>query len=50
MTATKGTGREKELFPTTATTAVVVESFFDFSYYPTMTMKQKIIKYKLMFY
>ena len=45
MTATMGTGREKELFPTTATTAGMVNSFFDFSYYPTATMKRKIERY-----
>ena len=45
MDATTGTGAEKELFPTTATTAGVRGSFFDFSYYPTATMKRKIERY-----
>ena len=41
MEATTGTGNEKELFKSTGTT----DPFFDFSYYPTATMKWKIERY-----
>ena len=41
MEATTGSGNEKELFPSTGTT----ETFFDVSYYPTATMKRKIVRY-----
>ena len=47
MDATKGTGTEKELFPSTASTAGAVDSFFDVSYYYTATMKRKIARYVL---
>jgi hypothetical protein len=39
--ATKGTGTEKELFPSTG----IAESFFDLTYYPTATMKLKTTVY-----
>ena len=41
MEATTGTGTEKELFPSTAST----DSFFDVSYYPTATVKRIIERY-----
>jgi hypothetical protein len=46
-TATNGTGIEKELFPSTATTVGMPDSFFDFSYYYTATMKRKTVRYVL---
>ena len=44
MEATTGTGTEKELFPSTASTAST-DSFFDVSYYPTATVKRIIERY-----
>ena len=47
MDATKGTGIEKELFPSTASTAGAVDSFFDVSYYSTCTVKATKCHYVL---
>lgn len=47
MDATTGTGIEKELFPSTATTTGAANSFFDISYYYTATMKHIIRRYVL---
>ena len=41
MEATTGTGTEKELSPSTAST----DSFFDVSYYPTATQKWTVHRY-----
>lgn len=48
MDATKGTGTEKELLPSTASTTGAINSFFDFSYYRIATMKHIIERYKIM--
>ena len=47
MDATKGTGTEKELFPSTASTAGAVDSFSDVSYYSTCTVKAAKCRYVL---
>jgi hypothetical protein len=47
MGATKGTGIEKELLPSTASATDTINSFFDISYYYTATMKRKITRYVL---
>lgn len=51
MSATKGTGKLREMFPSTfiVTTAAADPelSFFDFSYYSTATVKRKKHVYKI---
>lgn len=46
--ATMGTGTEKELLPSTASTTGPLNSFFDISYYHTATMKRTIERYVLL--
>ena len=48
MPGTKGTGRGEEIFLNTATTADVVTSSFDFSYYSTCTVKAAKYRYVLL--
>ena len=48
MPGTRGTGRWKEMFVNTATTADAVTSSFDFSYYSTCIVKAAKYRYVLL--